>query len=394
MKVNEFLKKRKQTIEIIVSLVMVLVLATGIALSMNKEKSEGITVDEFKELAKDYYREKYNEELRIKEVGEIYTDGVVSIKTNNMYIKAEDGTTVIYIEEKNEFYDNKQTEEITNNIEETVLKQVCEKLVNDTEAEEVFYESLKLNEFNIFTKQDISGSYYNSLFNGDIKEFLENEEVIFNDLRLFVICNDDDSVEDIKNVIIAELKNVNLKYEESNIEASVLTKECYEKYLNSEFRLPDIDMLGCYAKFRLGKSEYDYLQNYIEVATGIYITSAEKDFLLEEGDIVLEKCESEKLALYQMKFSDRVKSFIENKTYNELNIYVRYDLEEVQFTKESVTDEDLEKVEIENIKLYYYRKKDESKCFDLYSEMSDGEYAVLEDGDYMFFEVEELGEKE
>ncbi|MBQ3546447.1 MAG: hypothetical protein IJA34_15895 [Lachnospiraceae bacterium] len=392
MGIKDILNNKKLLLKMIVSLVVVLIIAMGSILLIDREKNEKLSIEDFKEMAKEYYENKYNMELQINDIGYISTGGLVSNETNDMYIKVSNGSTIIYIEETKKLYDNRQAKEIINNIEETVLENVFANVSSITNIEEIFYNNVKVNEFNIFTKQGIKGSYFNSYYDGDIEKFLANEEVVFDDLRLFAICDDSSKTESIKNKVIDELQKSNIKYEESNIELRILTRDCYDKYLNKEYRLPDIDMTECYAKYVLGEKEYSYVQKYIEVTDGIFITSNERDFLLETNDIVLEKCETDKIAMYKVKFSERIKEYINSKTYNELNVYVRYDLEKVDYNKLNEKGEEIKEENVEDIKLYYNRKKDENKILNLFSEMSDGEYAVLEDGDYIFFEIDKKSE--
>lgn len=387
MSIKDILKNKKILLQMALSLVIVLLIAACSVKLINHDKNEKLSIEEFKEMAKEYYENKYNMELQINDIGYISTGGLISNETKNMYIKVSNGSTIIYIEETKKLYDNRQAKDIINNIEETVLKDVFTNVSGTINIEGIFYDNLKINEFNIFTKQGIKGSYFNSYYDGEMKKFLENEEVVFEDLRLFAITDDGSKSETIRNKVIDEFKKANIKYKKSNIELRILTRECYDKYLNKEYRLPDIDMVGCYAKYILGENEYAYIQKYIEASNGIFVTSNEKDFLLEDNDVVLEECETDKLASYKVKFSDRVKEYMENKTYNELNVYVRYDLEQTGFPKVNEQGGELEEKELEKIKLYYYKKKDENKVLNLYSEMSDGEYAVLEDGDYIFFEI-------
>ena len=386
MDIKDILKNKKLLFQMVLSMILVLMVAVVSILLIDRDKNEKLSIEEFKEMAKEYYEKKYNMELQINDIGYISTGGLISNETNDMYIKVSNGSTIIYIEETKKLYDNRQAKEIINNIEETVLKNVFANVSSITNIEEIFYNNVKVNEFNIFTKQGIKGSYFNSYYDGDIEKFLANEEVVFDDLRLFAICDDSSKSESIKNKVIDELQKSNIKYEESKIELRILTKECYEKYLNKEYRLPDIDMMECYAKYILGEKEYSYVQNYIEVVDGVFITSNEKDFWLEGNDIILEKCETDKLALYRVKFSDRIKDYINGKTYNELKVYVRYDLEKVDINKVNELGEEIKEDDLANIKLYY-KKKDEKKVLNLYSEMSDGQYAVLEEGDCLFFEI-------
>lgn len=392
MGIKDILNNKKLLLKMIVSLVVVLIIAMGSILLIDREKNEKLSIEDFKKMAKEYYENKYNMELQINEIGYISTNGLVSNETNDMYIKVSNGSTIIYIEETKKLYDNRQAKEIINNIEETVLDKVFANVSSTINIEGIFYDNIKINDFNIFTQQGIKGSYFSSYYDGDMEKFLANEEVIFDDLRLFVICDDSSKTESIKNKVIDELQKSNIKYEESNIELRILTRDCYDKYLNKEYRLPDIDMTECYAKYILGEKEYSYVQKYIEVTEGIFITSNERDFLLETNDIVLEKCETDKIAMYKVKFSERIKEYINSKTYNELNVYVRYDLEKVDYNKLNEKGEEIKEEDVKDIKLYYNRKKDENKILNLFSEMSDGEYAVLEDGDYIFFEIDKKSE--
>lgn len=387
----------------------IFILGIGSFIVINKNKK--LTIKEIKQEANIYYKRKYGETLNIENIGTINIEGLISKKTDDIYINSTDKTTIIYIEEKNKFYDDKQSDEINEKIENELSAKLNSAIVN-TEAEEVILKDIKFNKYNVETDRDLSASFYSNNYNGNIEEFLKIETVKINEVKIFVICENvnisKQQCRTIKDKIINEISDCGIYYKESSIELRILSKDCYDKYVNQEYRLPDIDMKGCYAKYQLGKNENEYISSYIKVLEGVYITSAEKNFCLEPGDIIFKESVSEEelieeinnqrktddevyvvksdSCIYKVEFSKRVKEFLKKKTYSELRVYVRYDLDEAKSILYDMQDKEKSN---KNIKLYYYREEYRNKCYDLYSDMSDGEYGVLKEGDYIFFGVQE-----
>lgn len=419
-------------------------------------KKRQMSLEEFEQKGKEYYYEKYGKELEIKDSGSIYIEGMVKTKTKNLYIETTEGTELIYIEEKNQIYDNQQSDVIESALEET-LKVLEDTIQSEQNLIKMDFQNARFNVYGEGT--NVKGSFYHELFQNDINAFLEKEIVVASKLEFYAICGQEygenhSDTENCVQMLEEEAKNIFAGFEESDIEISFLSEDCYLKYLENVFRKPNIDMEECYSKYVIGKENYSYVQNYIKVAEGIYITSAEKDFVLEENDIRLEESVSSqelndillendqklknkekeeegedsakeevkechqlipRTPVFRMQFSDRVKEFLNQKTYKELKVCIKFVPQEVGVTgnmKEEIKEENVDLTSMDELvrnqineelelgkeasekqkkelwqecKFYYYPVAGEgSQCIDIDSDMSDAEFALINEDDYYF----------
>lgn len=350
-----------------------------------------------------------------------------------MYIKTASGDVILYIEEKNQIYDNRQAEEINSELENTVLSRVIEESFGNMGSWNTVQRKV---EFNGYDRDNLSGSFYHGYYDGDIEAYLESEEIDIS-ADIYLTCAREDSWREARDAFAKNLKKTFENYEHSSVKLIVLSEECYGKYVDGVYRTPDIDMEECYARYLFGENEQEYIQNYIEAGDGIYVTSAEPDFVLEEGDITLEEnITVEELnqllrdkfyeqrsdadgqptvvaavtPIYQMHFSERVREKIDSKNYKELSVYIKYAPQTASETDEknegtemsgmgaiegviegavgeTVGDTAGETNEESGIYLYYYKNsgtKNYYRCFDLYSDMSEAEFSNINEEDYYF----------
>jgi hypothetical protein len=164
------------------------------------------------------------------------------------------------------------------------------------------------------------------------------------------------------------------------LKLTVLSKECYEAWQPGESRYPGIDMLDCYATYELGKNPCCYMQHYVKLTEGVYITSKEKDFILEEGDLTLIEADIAKEQIndyninaatpfYHIRFSNRIKKQIGN----ELSVYLRFVPEEAEFPENMnfycyIADEDHN---------YYYASA-------ISTDYADAGFTILKESYYYF----------
>lgn len=349
-----------------------------IAEQNHSDKNIEASIKSFGEDAATYYEEKYGSRLNVKNSGSIYIEGISNTETGDLYIETEEGDAIIYIEEKNQIYDDRQAKDIEKKLNDEVWKNIID-MAADTCGMAKDRVIMKEASFNYYGNgKNVEGNFYHELYEEDkgIDEFILRENISITGAELYVKCEKSFDMEKFIKSLSDEIREQFSGYDESEIEVCFLSEDCYQRYLEGEYRKPDIDMNDCYARYIIGKKNYSYIQNYIKAANGIYITSAERDFILSEGDIIFEEekniDENElnkimkdnydkymlsrkeedisknddaqeknskenhsysqvilRTPVYQLKYSDRINEYMESKTYKEINVYIKLVPEEI-----------------------------------------------------------------
>jgi hypothetical protein len=297
----------------------------------------------FKENAAKYYHAKYGESPQIESYGYyVNSNNLFPHRTDHKYAKCADKTIIFYDAGLNRMVDNKQSNEVSFAIEKELLAQMDQvtALIPDSRL-------IVLDCCSSAYAADYEGNFYHTYYDGNIDAFFESEDVQLT-ANICLLCNKDDPWADAQRKcenIIRENFCIN-----QAVTLTILSEECcYEK-----FGAARINDLRCYAKYIMHATSTDaYIQNFIKIADGIYATCAEKNFILEDGDIIAVEAMSEEelnaaifaqyenlpdktgktysvasaaLPIYRFVFSDRIKDKFSN---GNLGVYLMYAPEEV-----------------------------------------------------------------
>jgi len=356
---------------------------------MSKEERQNL--QKIKEKSISYMNAKYHVKLDIEDYGYITGYSLWSYNTNNIYIKFTNGITAIYYGKSHTFADNGQSLKIITDIQDYVWNPLVDSLGS------YIYTSLDHVTFNEYNDEgDYDGSYFTEYYDEDIIHYLRKEPVeVYSDLCVLTTQDQwETKIDDFQNKFYTYFQ-----HHQHDISLTVLSQECYEKFQNGEYRFPGIDMDGCFAEIHLNNEVKRYVQNYIQLAPGIYATAYQTDFILEDGDIKFEKVmnneefitmlndiyEKEKnleneediekyqwdiqTPIYKPVFSQKLK----NDNASKYIVYMLCIPEEIGLS--------------DNNRLYYYPTEANKKyhyCFSIYSDKADAEFHTLKETDYFW----------
>lgn len=369
---------------------------------MTEEEQEALL--DFEKDALEYYEDKYGTDVTVEKSSYVMTEGGLfpPTRTEDMYVVCSDDTTILLDASTDIISDNKESEEII----ESLTKAFTTRLegLGDAMDEGTFIiEEISFNNYD----GTLDGSFFHTRLKEDIDKFIAREPIAL-DVEMFLLCNREDSWENMQKQVL-EMLEQDFPLREQ-VELTVLSKSCYQVWKSGNSRYPGIDMLDCYATYELGQNPYSYIQHYVKLTDGVYVTSHEKDFILEEGDLTLteaitaeelnqliyEKYDALPVAaeenkdgsymvpdkdhvnyyhidaatpIYNIQFSDRIKE----QCGEEFSCYLRFVPEEIGLT---------------NSKKFFYYPVDELRdyyyAFAIHTTYADAEFATLNESDYYF----------
>lgn len=378
-------------------------------------RKEEKNLEKKQEEAINYFETKYQlSDIQIDSCGYLsYYDGLLAMEnTNNMYFHMNDGSTVIYFGDDNYFADNKQSEEIKEALLDEFWYPALEQLKNDTPAEDVVPDDVF---FNQYTLDDYHEELFTNYFSGDIKDFIDKEEIWLECDDIFLLCEPDSAYRFAMDTFS---KNLTQTFSIcAPVDITAASPEVVNTYLYNDGAFPDFYEDGCYLKYSINNDGIDkYEAHYIQLLPGIYVTSIEPNLILEEGDIMLGKSYTEEelqgfidanynalpdeapenkdgayleydkahvdrciihtdTLAYQLVFSDKVKSFADQ---NGISCYFR-------FVPEEVPDS--------NSDFYYFPSgNDNWNCHSICAQDSPLGFNSLEEENYYFIGTQEFWE--
>lgn len=341
-------------------LIIILIVSSFFIGCQSKEEKEQLT--EITEKAKIYIEEKYGKSFEIEDsFYRKHYNGLFETDSSSAIIVFADGTEVIHIEDTDSFVDNHQSTQINDVLEDIIWASIVDSVENYAYEPSLYTVTPKFNYY-----ENESDSFYHNYYDGDVETFLKNEKI---DISLSYIDNYDvtcssslyvfvKNENECKEKITAFNNSTTEKYKDNlvcNFGIIFLTKELYDEKVtlwereHEGFMVPSIGDEGCFATGYL--SEYRY-QHYIKIMDGVYITSNERDFILEDGDITLKSVMqpsdiqkimdevnkkwitnhpdqqinryiiNSSLPVYELEFSDRIKE--RNKQYGEDSTFSVY----------------------------------------------------------------------
>ena len=245
-----------------------------------------LTVEQKRELADfaatatEYYKDKYGQDPHIENCG-YYIDagGLFPRRTKHMFARCSNREFIFYDADKDLIVDNRQSREISAAIEAELKRQM--EVVTDT----ISGSELVIHDYcSTAYAGAYEGNFYHAFYDGDIATFLKAEDVQLT-ANLYLLCDKDapwqEAQKKCETIIRSNFRTDN------QVSLIVLTKECFEKTQSEYGAQADLDDLGCYAKYIMtGETTDAYIQRYIKIADGIYVTCAEKNFVFEEGDVI------------------------------------------------------------------------------------------------------------
>lgn len=316
------------------------------------------------EQAIQYYEDKYDKSAIVKENGYVRVQSMTEKALSDIYVVLEDGATILYIEETKQFSDDGQAGVISDQITEKVLQDLLQetKKACDFKAKDMVIEDIEVNIYGKGTNKE--GQFFHAYYEGDIAQFLSEETVTLLGTQLYVLCAREEDTAAFMNCLQEKMQDTFGGFSDSEIAVCFLSEESYQKYLDGQYRKPDVGMEECYASYVIGRKEETYVQHYVKAAKGIYVTSAVPDLVLEEGDIVFEETKeitdktiNEQLLqnfkqasaetdqeqskqpavysqmivrtpVYRLSCSEKMKAYLQDKTNLELAVYVKFVPEE------------------------------------------------------------------
>ncbi len=321
-------------------IISIFLLTIGLSLSGCLSEEERENLNKKEKLAEEYFEDKYQKNVRIKESDYIYTeDSVFPTPTEDMYFVLKDGTFIYYDAEKDLFLDNYQAEEIMEDIEDKIWNPMIDEVDDYRYGNENQGARLYVNYYDVGSEYS---SFFHEYYDGNIKSYAKEETLspqiggfgeggYFQKDSIYFICEEDEWEE--KFDIIQETMD---DYFEGSVDVVALTEELYNTEVIGNNESITTAWEGCWAT--LGK-EGQVVQHYVPLADGIYASNA-KDYILKKGDIVLEECESEQVdikgdynvysPIYRITISERVWEHAEDG----IIFYIKISPEEIGLTSE------------------------------------------------------------
>lgn len=257
-----------------ISIFCILAILLSLTGCLTVEQKEALA--DFEKEAAQYYKDKYGETPNIQKC-DYYIDstGIFPQRTDDMYARCKNGEYIIYDASRKLLVDNRQSLEAS----EAILAEFTAR-INEI-AKTVETGEFKIENYNSSTYlTDLSDSnFYHAFYDGDIEKFMAAEDIQLS-ANLYLICDKEDSWQ------AAQQKCEMLIREDfrtdSSVSLVVLSRDCYDQKGISA----DIEYEGCWAKFSMDKESTDsYIQNYIKVSDGVYVTCAKENFVFEDGDV-------------------------------------------------------------------------------------------------------------
>ncbi len=269
----------------ILFLFMLIMMSFGLtACGLSAEERD--TLKQYVPLAESYYEEKYNCDIEIVDYSyNYYTYVFREYLPSEMYFTTSEDTLIFYTTYEEQFSDNRQSAEIFNKFETSLLPQLCDYIKNPYYWD---YESSYVSCNMELIGDDEDKSFYHTYYDADnwTEFFIEEKPLVYIGEPLYIISSENTKYEQITEYV-STLFNQYMNI--SQLEIIFLSEDLYLSEPGYELKGED----GFYASYLImGDDFYVTKQNYIKLADGVYITSLSSDFMYEDADfIVSEKME-------------------------------------------------------------------------------------------------------
>lgn len=330
-------------------------------------EEQRVIFQEFIPDVEEYYNTKYNSDATVEYYNFCAYNGNVPVLDKRLF-EMSDGELVIWNEEKQQFYDTKQGEEISKALYEEICCPIMEEFVEKDAVLDIKFADIG---FNSFFYNNLKYSSFNTYYCGDIDKVLENEEITLKTDYIFLTCDPEKDYRSLVDERYEELKNYFTAIDTCiyMYDTNCFLPDTYDKYDRPS--IYDEDILSIYKlSFNedSGKQCSNWYQTrYIEVLPGVSISYNGANYLLEDGDITFEE------SITKEEFQDILDSVyndeIENAEENPDKKIYRYIIDpSTPIYKPSLSSEELSDVLVnENGSLYFDWVIDQEKM---------GEYAL------------------
>ena len=255
-----------------------------------------------------YVEEKYGlSDVNVTWYGYPLSSGAYGLDCSYRLFDVGNDLRVVYVDERNRFYDNGQAEEI---VDDFVNKIYTPKI---TETEKKYNMKIQSDKISL-NPLDVKPYYcaFHNKYNGDIEEFLKAENSVIS-LEYVIFMSDNNAdyktpMFEIKDFLndCGEINKVNMYgctsdfgefYTEYRTENKGWYSSSLEDYFESSpysfctYSVREKSRWVFYEKMP-DESELEsewYEKKYIELLPGVKVTSAYSDFTFEENDIKIEK---------------------------------------------------------------------------------------------------------
>lgn len=271
-----------------VQLLLVAIIATLLlSLSGCLTAEQRAELTEFGTSATTYYKDKYGEDPHVESCG-YYVDGsgLFPRRTKHMFARCDNGEFIFYNADKDQMVDNHQSAKISDAIADELAKQM-----EEVEAIAPGSEIIIRDYCSSAYAGSYKGNFYHNYYDGDITAFLEVEDVQLT-ANMYLLCDETAPWEEAQKKC-EDIIRKNFRTDE-DVTLTILSRSCYEEKQGEYGVYAGLDDLGCYAKYHMtGTTTDSYIQNYIKIADGLYVTCSEKNFIFEDGDVVATEAISE-----------------------------------------------------------------------------------------------------
>ena len=228
-----------------------------------------------------YYKEKYGlKDVDIKRSYKAGNNGMLGYtETEDRAYEMSDGYSVYWNNTQKYFADDRQAKEIKEDFDSEILVPMLDKVTKNR-----LVAAYDLNRTAMTT---FDHCVFTSLYEGDIKAYLEKEKARPYDLRIFL--EKEEGVDHEQR--INEFNEVMSQYLDGSCEFTIF--EAGSGMLSVDFmshyiRAYDQDVVAI-ANLFFSRGVDWYRNVFIEVLEGVYVMSYVPNFVLEEGDILLEE---------------------------------------------------------------------------------------------------------
>ena len=270
-----------------------------------------------------YYEEKYDEKVEVTDSSYFYVQGVSGkvYDVSGMYFKTDDNTVINYSVEDDRFCDNKQADEI----KEDLLNGFWTGMLDETGMEYTLDDTEFYYNYGFNPESVGSQSFYNTYYDGDITTFMSKEEIVLETHLYRGIClvadeEDPDGYQEAANRIAEQIQE--------NFAVKKFRFYVLEQFVDKDAAYEDRDA-AVLAKYSLDEDQIEVIvHDFLDLGNGILVAADESDVTLKEGDITLEEADAvpyelavdeevslneDECEIYEVKFGEQFKTQLESR---------------------------------------------------------------------------------
>mgnify|MGYP004476662029 FL=1 len=342
-------------------LICILLIVTVFQFTGCASKEEIEELENMYDKSIEYYKNKYDlDNVSIKKHYIISTNNgpVPQITGPKCYVMS-DGTKVIWTKDK-KFVDDRQSDEIQEDIKSKILDSVIKKYENEFGVKIKLDNQIILSNDLNFKNEEVC--YFNKKYDGDIKKFLESENKKFalKKKDIIFVCNENQSYKENIISLATELK----KYFNSEFSVFAVNDKRAKSYEKKDSITPIYEHIYDDGNW----SDNWYEKKFIEIIPGFFASYSGPNYQLKDGDIVFSKMPENELIQKELNKKAQEKSNNKDKIANSnIQIYKAKFSDEL---KRNLKSDDyitfkIDYEKLDSIGLYecYYGEKDNKLCY-------------------------------